>query len=634
MRKKIIVFVILIFVLALLISCTPGSIDADNNTDIVTGNDFISDTESNYDAQTDISTEIDTEYVSDTIITETNIEAETDSETVADTEKETEVETDVESDTETTFETDVESDTETKFETDTEKIPEADKESEVLGETQEGISVTDLYIDGTPISDFKLYTESVRLDNRKIVDALKSSGIVEEMDFDNKMRNGRHYIVIDNTGLDYNGYKYEVKDGNLYITGSYSNIYKTVEYFVHTFLASKNSPKYNLTSADNCSGSMGKGDFYTKDELMTLLTKVYNDPNKIIIGEQATSDGVDACIKHFKNGTGQKPGMVGIDLTSYGFDLTKATDEEISEQLCLIVEYVAAGGIINISTHFTNPSGNIPKGDYQNPRGTLGKTGSLDAYEKAFKDVITPGTAYNKALHSELDGIGEFLKALDDAGIAAMYRPFHEMNGYWFWWCVGQNNRYVSSDTYVALWKYVYSYLVNDLGIDNLLWVYAPDIQSNVSNAAPGTYDKSFCMPTTYCYPGDDYCDIVGVDWYTREKTALEITHNNSYLNIVNASGKIGAITEFGPRDNINRNYIYGQTGKLVDQKTLFSALDLYNNLVALRDKGYSFCYILTWHNHWSIPYYGYGDQFMAKDMTLGLDEVSALFEKVSIDVT
>ncbi|MEE0970172.1 MAG: glycosyl hydrolase [Clostridia bacterium] len=497
-----------------------------------------------------------------------------------------------------------------------------------VGYHKKGVySVRELTVEGTPISEFHLYTDARMLDKEKMTESIRSTLAGSAISFAKNMKEGNHYIVIDNSSFDYTGYSYEIKDGNIYIKGSFSRIYEVAELLGKEYLASKKADKYDLTSADNYKGELPKKDYYTKDQLMKVLTDVYEDPNKIIIGQQATSTGVGRTIQLFEEATGEKPAMVGFDTTSYGFDLMTSSDEAISEQICLTIEYVEAGGIFNISAHFSNPSGNIPSGEWQEPRGTLGAFSSVAEYEKAFADLITPGTEYNKNFMKEVEKTGKFMKALDDAGIAVLYRPFHEMNGYWFWWCVGQGKNYVSAESYTNLWKYVYNYYVNECGIDNMLWVYAPDMQSAVANSGPGSYEKQFSMPTPYCYPGDDYCDIVGVDWYTNQKEGLEITHNDSYLDLIDAVNKAGAITEWGPRGKVQRNEIYAETGQLVEQITLYNALDLYANLVTLRDKGYSFSYLLTWHNHWSIPQLGHGDKFMEKDMPIGLAEVAAMFE-------
>ena len=55
-----------------------------------------------------------------------------------------------------------------------------------------------------------------------------------------------------------------------------------------------------------------------------------------------------------------------------------------------------------------------------------------------------PGDAGIRSLHrvrisicagaGQVDRIAGYLKELQDAGVPGLLRPYHEMNGNWFWW--------------------------------------------------------------------------------------------------------------------------------------------------------------------------------------------------------
>lgn len=483
-----------------------------------------------------------------------------------------------------------------------------------------------LTIDGVPLSDFKIYTDATEFDIESVPALIRDKLAGVELEIANEKEDGGHYIVIDNTSLTYDLCSIKVENGNLLITGSYSGAAAAVNYFACEQFADKSETEYNITSADNYEGSIGKEELYTKEQLYAVLEAVYNDPNACIIGEEAIPYLGNA-YNRFYDATKEYPGMIGIDLTEYGQDLKTESREMWSKQLCQIYKYVAQKGIVNVSIHFTNPSGNIPNGDYQHCRGTLGVHFSKAEYDEEFKNLVTDGTDINKTFMSELEIMGEFLKALHDNGIPVMYRPLHEMNGYWFWWCVGQGEYCIDAENYTNLWKYIYNYFVNDLGIDSMLWVYAPDISDSETNSAPEGYAKSIIMSAMYCYPGDEYVDIVGIDWYTRGK--LEIGSNDCYTNLVKSTGKPGAITEFGPRGEKNANQIFADTGEKVNQADLYSNMDLLNDMLTLKGKGYNFTYILSWINHWSITKLGAGEEFMASSYTYGLSDVAKLFEKL-----
>src|SRR5258706_15637723 len=49
-------------------------------------------------------------------------------------------------------------------------------------------------------------------------------------------------------------------------------------------------------------------------------------------------------------------------------------------------------------------------------------------------DLLTPGTALYKAWIARLDALSAVFQTLKDAGVAPLFRPFHEMNQCVFWW--------------------------------------------------------------------------------------------------------------------------------------------------------------------------------------------------------
>lgn len=123
-------------------------------------------------------------------------------------------------------------------------------------------------------------------------------------------------------------------------------------------------------------------------------------------------------------------------------------------------------------------------------------------------------------------------------------------------------------------------------------------------------------MSPWYCYPGDEYVDMVGADWYTGGN--YEIGANDNYRQLIERTGKIGAITEFGP------------SGSLLamddqNQEELFSCDDLRKLLENLRDDGYEITYLLTWGSKWGVPEMGRGDELMESEIALGLDDMAKL---------
>ncbi len=453
-------------------------------------------------------------------------------------------------------------------------------------------------VNGVDIRDFEIYNNSLYPIDNFISELGKAIGA--ELPLADEMSNDSRYIILDGSGLIVDEYSITINGGNVVLHGSRDSLIHAIKLFTGDFLM-KRDDNYDLTETDSISGSIGKKTIYTKEQLMQLMTDVYNDKNVLIIGEEMQgrqNTCVADCINMFVEATGEDPGIIGLDLACYGIDLTKKTDVQWSAFICDIVEHCANGGIVTMSSHFENPSGNVRK---SSPcRGVLGYENSREAYEKGFVDLITEGTEYNTFFRRELETDARFLKALGDNGVPVIWRPLHETNGNWFWFCTVQDSYALDPSCLVNLWRYIYDLYTKELGLTNLLWNYTPIVSANVDDK-PG-----YLMSTTYLYPGDEYCDMVGVDWYTTGKH--EIANGDNYKRLLARSHKIGAIAEFGPTGD-------KLAEKMSDQSALYNSMDAYRDLTKLRDMDLSFVYLLTWGGRWGFKPMGKGKEFMQSDM-------------------
>jgi mannan endo-1,4-beta-mannosidase len=183
-----------------------------------------------------------------------------------------------------------------------------------------------------------------------------------------------------------------------------------------------------------------------------------------------------------------------------------------------LIEHWNSGGLITLSWHAYNPwTGN-------GLEWTGGKSGDKNIGDLA--DLYTPGNDAYDMWHADMDRKAEWLDELQKAGVVVLWRPFHEMNGCWTWWACRDQTKFIN------LWRDMFDYFTDDKGLNNLLWVYAP-------SRGPVTYAAE------YYYPGDDYVDIVGLDYYLYENT-LEPIHERGWPEL-KALGKPMALTEFGP---------------------------------------------------------------------------------------
>lgn len=106
---------------------------------------------------------------------------------------------------------------------------------------------------------------------------------------------------------------------------------------------------------------------------------------------------------------------------------------------------------------------------------------------------LTPGTKEYTKLVQGMDRAVPYLQQLEDEGVPVLWRPFHELDGGWFWWSKG------GSENFVKLWQLMYSRYTDYWGLDNLIWVYGYSGNGGEMDA---------------WYPGDDYVDLIGADSY------------------------------------------------------------------------------------------------------------------------
>ena len=157
------------------------------------------------------------------------------------------------------------------------------------------------------------------------------------------------------------------------------------------------------------------------------------------------------------------------------------------------------GSIITICWHAVPPTADepvtfMPQGSTP-PDSLASVQGHL--LDEQFRDVLTPGTLLHKRWEEQVDTVAYYLKQLQEAGVPVLWRPYHEMNGDWFWWG-GRVGEYSTADLY----RQLFDRYVNHHHLDNLVWVWNVD--------RPSTPIRKF----SNFYPGNEYLDIVSLDVY------------------------------------------------------------------------------------------------------------------------
>ncbi len=255
------------------------------------------------------------------------------------------------------------------------------------------------------------------------------------------------------------------------------------------------------------------------------------------------------------------------------------SDKSHEEEFSLAKKYNEDGGIIGYVWHWTDP--NEHKSFYsKDTKFDIKKAVTTEDIAKSSTDEIKK-LYDNKKISEEcykiildIDTASEQLKKYKDADITVLWRPLHEASGGWFWWGTDK-------DSYIWLWKLMYTRMTQYHNLDNLIWIWngeSPD-----------------------WYVGDEYCDILSADIYNEGDFSV---HINSLKSLHAISGsKPCILSECGVspdvknlvRDNAlwgivgqwGGEFLIDEYGELTEKYTSNQQLSDYynNNIVITRDK-------------------------------------------------
>ncbi len=222
-------------------------------------------------------------------------------------------------------------------------------------------------------------------------------------------------------------------------------------------------------------------------------------------------------IEELHRQTGKWPGILAID---YEFD-RRYSREQLSAANQILIDYWKQGGLIAINWAPVNPwndKGNWPF-DFD-------FNASID-----FDQLMTPGSPVYDKWQASLTRIADALTELRDAGVVVLWRPFNEMNGFWFWW--GTSSHLDDPTPFVRLYRQMFDYFTKDRQLNNLLWVYSTSHYATCK-------DQTRCRSVDWAYPGDQIVDIVGGTAYGND---MHVADYPDYLKF----NKPLALAEFSP---------------------------------------------------------------------------------------
>jgi len=217
-------------------------------------------------------------------------------------------------------------------------------------------------------------------------------------------------------------------------------------------------------------------------EAKALYRYLLNIYGKRTLSGQAWASWGYGELDYIKKKTGKLPAIRNMDFIHRS---------ENAAEVKHAIDWWNSGGIPTIMWHWGGPG----KGEgYQNSK----KFVDID---KCFEE----GTEEYENFWSELKNKANLLEEIRDANVPVLWRPYHELNGHWFWW--GKQG----PEKFKKLWITMYDYFVHERGLNNLIWVLC----------YTGSPEESW-------FPGDEYVDIVGADSYD----GCEEPHTGMYTRV------------------------------------------------------------------------------------------------------
>jgi len=219
--------------------------------------------------------------------------------------------------------------------------------------------------------------------------------------------------------------------------------------------------------------------------LLSYLSAI--DDENILSGQHSYNANPEQYYLRAHKITGEFPAIWGSDFIWQG---SRDPGEEVVDAA---IQKHEEGAIVTLMWHAGRPTDEPPFGWRESIQGDL--TG------EEWKELTTPGTRlYNRWLQ-QVDRVAGHLKQLQAANVPVLWRPYHEMNGAWFWW--GDKK---GADGYIKLWKMLFDRYVNHHQLNNLIWVWNAN--------GPRDLPKDEAFSYEHYYPGPQYVDVLATDVY------------------------------------------------------------------------------------------------------------------------
>lgn len=197
--------------------------------------------------------------------------------------------------------------------------------------------------------------------------------------------------------------------------------------------------------------------------------------------------------------TGKMPAVWTSD---FGFAAEGDTDSFLARPIVVAeaIRQHRRGALVSLCWHAVPPTADEPVTFRPLPGSDPARLKSVQGklLDEQFKEVLTPGTALHARWLAQVDAIAVCLKQLQEARVPVLWRPYHEMNGDWFWW----GGRTEGAYTTAALYRQIFDRLVNHHQLKNLVWEWSVDRVGK-----PGMEHEKY-------FPGIEFVDVLSLDVY------------------------------------------------------------------------------------------------------------------------
>jgi beta-mannanase len=215
-----------------------------------------------------------------------------------------------------------------------------------------------------------------------------------------------------------------------------------------------------------------------------------------------------------KDVTGDHPGVYGIDPHYMLYKTAAQKQLHIDEAK----HAYANGSIVTIDFHQQS------KTDHKIYYNDI----STSTDKSLMYDIVNDKNGSRTWFFNEIDQVINIIN--NDLGFPVVFRPFHEMDGDWFWWGTKATNH--SAQLYIDFYRLTVDHIKSKSNL--VLFGWTPNEKIN----------------TNY-YPGDAYVDVVGIDAYNQNATTLK-TNLINLSNFASNHNKVAVLSETGKGNYVN----------------------------------------------------------------------------------